>query len=70
MNPIRAILLRFRKGVFGALGDIGKIYNLAWLEEQEMHLHRFLWRDTPEGEMEEHAIIEVNVGDRPAGCIA
>ncbi|XP_048035062.1 uncharacterized protein LOC125260633 [Megalobrama amblycephala] len=70
LNPIRAVLLRFRKGVFGALGDIKKMYNSVWLEEQEMHLHRFLWRDTPEGEIEEYAITRVNIGDRPAGCIA
>lgn len=35
-----------------------------------MHLHRFLWRDTPEEEIEEYAITRVNIGDRPAGCIA
>ena len=35
-----------------------------------MHLHRFLWRDTGEGEIEEYAMTRVNIGDRPAGCIA
>lgn len=70
LNSIRAVLLRFRKGVFGVLGDIRKMYNSVWLEEREMHLHRFLWRDTPEEEIEEYAITRVNIGDRPAGCIA
>ncbi|KAG1961312.1 hypothetical protein F2P79_005478 [Pimephales promelas] len=67
LNSIRAVLLRFRKGVFGVLGDIRKMYNSVWLEEREMHLHRFLWRDTPEEEIGEYA--RVNIGDRPAGCI-
>ena len=44
LNPIRAVLLRFRRGVYGALGDIKKMYNSVWLKQQEMHLHRFLWR--------------------------
>ncbi|KAL1249502.1 hypothetical protein QQF64_020507 [Cirrhinus molitorella] len=70
LNAIRAVLLRFRKGVFAALGDIKKMYNSVWLEEREVHLHRFLWRDTQEEEIGEYAITRVNIGDRPAGCIA
>lgn len=41
-----------------------------WLEEGEMLLHRFLWRDSPGDEISEYAITRVNIGDRPAGCIA
>lgn len=70
LNPIRAVLLRFRRGVHAALGDIKKMYNSVWLEEREMHLHRFLWRDGAKQEMKEYAITRVNMGDRPAGCIA
>ncbi|GAA6101821.1 uncharacterized protein LOC106611916 [Tachysurus ichikawai] len=69
LNRIRAVLLRFRRGIHAALGDI-KMYNSVWLEDLEMHLHRFLWRDTEEGEIEEYAITRVNIVDRPAGCIA
>ena len=35
-----------------------------------MHLHRFLWRDSQDEEISEFAITRVNIGDRPAGCIA
>ncbi|XP_078789161.1 uncharacterized protein LOC144984490 [Oryzias latipes] len=70
LNPIIAVLLRFRRGVYAALGNIKKMYNSVWLEEREMHLHRFLWRDTFEEEIKEFAITRVNIGDRPAGCIA
>lgn len=35
-----------------------------------MHLHRFLWRNSPGEEIGEYAITRVNIGDRPAGCIA
>ncbi|KAM9764604.1 uncharacterized protein ACNS7B_019486 [Menidia menidia] len=70
LNPIRAVLLRLRRGVYAAIGDIKKKYNSVWLEEREMHLHRFLWRDKPEEEIKEYAITRVNIGDRPAGCIA
>lgn len=32
LNPIRGVLLRFRRGVHAALGDIRKMYNSVWLE--------------------------------------
>ncbi len=70
LNTIRAVLLRFRRGVHAALCDIRKMYNSVWLEDLEMHLHRFLWRNNEDGEIEEYAITRVNIGDRPAGCIA
>ena len=70
LNPIRAGLLRLRRGVYTALGDIKKIYNSVWLEQQEMHLHRFVWRDSEDKKMDEYAITRVNMGDKPAGCIA
>ena len=35
-----------------------------------MHLHRFLWRDSPDEEIIEYAITRVNIGDKPASCIA
>ncbi|CAM4471325.1 unnamed protein product [Leuciscus chuanchicus] len=70
LNPIRAVLLKFRQGSFAALGDVRKIYNSVWLEEREVHLHRFLWRDSEGDELEKYAITRVNIGDKPAGCIA
>jgi len=70
LNPIRAVLLRFREGEHAAIGDITKMYNSVWLEEQEVHVHRFLWRDSPEDEIEDYAVVRVNMGDKPAECIA
>ncbi|KAL0165741.1 hypothetical protein M9458_037585, partial [Cirrhinus mrigala] len=70
LNPIRAVLLRFREGEHAAIGDITKMYNSIWLEEQEVHVHRFLWRDSPGDEIEDYAVVRVNMGDKPAGCIA
>lgn len=70
LNDIRAVLIRFCQGVFAALGDIRKMYNSVWLEDQEVHLHRFLWRDSDEEDTQEYAITRVNIGDKPASCIA
>lgn len=70
LNQIRAVLLRFRGGKHAALGDIKKMYNSVWLEDREVHMHRFLWRDSEHEELGEYAITRVNIGDKPAGCIA
>lgn len=70
LNSICAVLLRFRREAFAALGDINKMYNSVWLEDQEVHVHRFLWRDSEEKELGEYAVTRVNIGDKPAGCIA
>lgn len=50
--------------------EASKRYNSVWLEEREIHLHRFLWRDSEEEELGEYAITRVNIGDKPGGCIA
>ncbi|XP_065152486.1 uncharacterized protein [Paramisgurnus dabryanus] len=70
LNPIRGVLLRFRSRLYAALGDVKKMYNSVWLKDEEVHLHRFLWRDNPEDEISVFAIVRVNIGDKPAGCIA
>lgn len=33
-------------------------------------MHHFLWRDLPENEIEDYVLIRVDMGDKPAGCIA
>ncbi len=39
-------------------------------EDREVYLHRFQWRDSEEEELGEYAITRLNIGDKPAGCIA
>ena len=68
LNPIRCVLLRFREGLHGFIGDISKMYNSVYLEDKEVHLHRFLWPDDT-GQIETYAILRV-IGDRPAACLA
>ncbi|CAI5658447.1 unnamed protein product [Oreochromis niloticus] len=66
LNPIRAVLLHFQEGEHAAIGDVSKMYNSVWLEDQEMHVHRFLWRHSPEENIKDYAVVRVNMGDKPA----
>lgn len=68
LNPIRGVLLRFKSGLHAALGDVKKMYNSVWLKD-EVHLYPLLWRDNPEDDIEVFAVVRVNIGDKPAGCI-
>ena len=69
LTPIRNVFLRFSEGLYGFVGDISKMYNSIYLEENEIHLHRFLWPNK-QGQIETYAILPVNIGDRPAACLA
>ena len=42
----------------------------VWLEEQEVHVHQFLWRDSLKDEIEDYVVMRVNMGDKQAGCTA
>lgn len=70
LNPIQVVLLRFREGEHVAIGDVSKMYNSLWLEDQEVHVHRFLWRDSPADDIDDYAVVRVNMGDKLTGCIA
>lgn len=41
-----------------------------WLKDEDVHLHRFLWRDDAKAEISEFTVARVNIGYKPAGCIA
>ena len=70
-NNILGILMRWREGKVAMVADIRKMFHSIFLEEKEVHCHRFLWRhlDTRK-EPETYAITRVNMGDRPASAIA
>jgi len=63
-NQRHAVLLRLRCGEHAALGDIKKSYNSVCLEDREVHLHRFLWRDSEDEELAQCAITRVKTGDK------
>jgi len=37
----------------------------VWKEDQEVHVHRILWRDSPADDNEDYAMVWVNMGDKP-----
>ena len=69
-NSLLGLLLVFKELPVALVGDIRKMYNYVHLEEQEIHTHRFLWRDMEDRQPDIWCITRVNLGDKPAGTIA
>ncbi|XP_068214422.1 uncharacterized protein [Palaemon carinicauda] len=71
INNLLGILLRFREGKIGVVGDIKKMYNTVKLSEEDMHTHRFLWRNFElERDPSHYKLKTVTFGDKPSGSIA
>ena len=53
------------------VADIRKMFHSIFLQESEIHCHRFLWRDMDTNkEPDIYVIQRVNMGDKPASAIA
>ena len=71
LNSLLGILLRWRERRVSLIGDIRKMYNSIYIELEEQHCHRFLWRNMEiERTPDIYVITRVNMGDRPAGAIS
>ena len=71
INNLVGILLRFREEEIGMVGDIKKMYNTVKLSEDDMHTHRFLWRNFDlDREPIHYKLKTVTFGDKPSGSIA
>ena len=56
------ILLRFRSYPVDLPGDIVKMYQRVELDAADRHLHRFLWRPSPEDQISEYQMTRVTFG--------
>nr|XP_027213054.1 uncharacterized protein LOC113806132 [Penaeus vannamei] len=71
LNNILGILLRFRQGLIGLIGDIKKMYNSVKIGHFDQNCHRFLWREmNTERSPSRYALTTVTFGDKPGGAIA
>ena len=70
LNNIFGLLLRFREGLIGFIGDLSKMFNSVELSIFDQHVHRFLWRSMDASKKPEtYVLTAVPFGDRPSGCI-
>ena len=71
LNDQLGILLRFREGRVGYIGDISKMFHAIDIPKEDQMVHLFLWRDMDSQRTPDvYAITVVNMGDKPSAAIA
>ena len=54
LNSLVGILLRFRRDKFAVMADVEQMYHQIKVQESDQIALRFVWRNTPEEEIEDH----------------
>ena len=71
MNNLLSVIIGFRNGRVGCAADISKFHNRVYLDEKDMHMQRFYWRDMKTDQKPSVYAVQVNnFGVKPANCIA
>ena len=70
LNSLVGILLRFRRDNFAAMADIEQMYHQIKVKESDQDALRFVWRNTPEEEIDDHKMTVHIFGKIDLPCIA
>ena len=71
LNNMCGILLRFKEGMIGVIGDLKKMYNSVKISLLDQHCHRFLWRELDVSRNPDvYALTTVTFGDKCGGSVA
>lgn len=71
LSNVLGVLLRFRQGFIGLIGDIRKMYNSFQISSLDQYYHRFLWREmNTKRKPDQYTLTTVTFGDRSGGAIA
>ena len=60
--PLIDVLLRFRFHRVALTTDVSKMYRAIELIESDRDLHRFVWRENPDGPLRDHRMTRVTFG--------
>ena len=64
------ILLRFRRDKFAAMMDIEQMYHQIKVKESDQDASLFVWRNTPEEEIDDYKMTVHIFGKIDSPCIA
>ena len=70
LNSLVGILLRFRRDKFAVMADIEQMYHQIKVKESDQDALRFVWRNTPEEEIDDHKMTVHIFGKIDSPCIA
>ena len=71
LNGLFGVVLGFREREVAVMGDISKMYHRVLIQEEDQHVHRYLWRNLEtEREPDVYVKTVLTFGDKPAPAMA
>ena len=70
LNNLVNVITKFRTGKYAIIGDIDKIFHQARVCESDIDALRFIWREKPEDELLDYALLVHLFGKVDSPCIA
>ncbi|XP_033106332.1 uncharacterized protein LOC117108428, partial [Anneissia japonica] len=70
LNNLMGVIMRFREHRVAIAGDISKMFYQVKIPLQDMHVHRFLWRNFEQRTPDTYVLTIVTPGDKPAPAMA
>nr|XP_037875903.1 uncharacterized protein LOC119630464 [Bombyx mori] len=69
-KDIQSLILKWRTYKFAFTADIEKMYRCVWINDDQQHLQKIIWRDSPEQPLQEYKLCTVTYGTKPAPWLA
>ena len=70
LNNLTDVLTKFRTGKYAVTGDIEKMFHQIDVDDKDIDALRFVWRNNPEEEISDHAMLRHIMGKVDSVCIA
>lgn len=70
VNSLHSVLLRFRKDLVGAQGDITKMYYMVRILEAESWMQLFMWKFHGEGQVRYFKMQRLVMGNKPSASLS
>lgn len=69
-KDIQDLILKWRTYKYVFTADIEKMYRCIWLDEQQQHLQKIIWRNSSDEMLQEYALCTVTYGTKCAPWLA
>lgn len=69
-KDIQSLILKWRTYRYAFTADIEKMFRCLWLSEDQQHLQRIIWRNSPAEDLQDYQLCTVTYGTKAAPWLA
>ncbi|XP_061722994.1 uncharacterized protein LOC133529314 [Cydia pomonella] len=69
-RDIQALILKWRSYKYAFCADVQMMYRCIWISEDQQHLQKIIWRNSPSEKLQEYQLCTVTYGQKCAGWLA